>query len=407
MHINYNGIDIECLEILESVFESVYDETGTDYLYSRYHLAVTGVINGQSEIQQYTPTTNYAEGGSQNLSQYQYWRNHAPAGAAPPFDDPPPNVNPYFGGGARPQRSSKATPGAGITAISPTQFPVPDIIRRPVPAITTDAVIRSRLQTPRGRLFVFTGSGDTSRKDEVLLQSHPWNSHTDCKNGPFPKLYAVTQFSGDAQTFMVRFEVETFINETPASAAVANLQKVGVMEGAYSVGGGINSSLANRALLSNRFSMRHSLDDDNYLTILTQGVAHFRTDLLYTNEPLNPDDLRLNLMLPVPFGCVRGDIEIEGLPDGTGVTYSFVDREQRANFVGGPYCFATQIEAVHRQAVSIDDDFLTGALNVYERQLNLKVQREFARDREKERAAATAKSQKRVPRKRLTRDSKE
>ena len=391
------------MEILESVFEAVYDETSTDYLYSRYHLAVTGVINGQSEIQQYTPTMNYAEGGSSTL--YAYWRSHAPTGASPPFADPPPNVNPFFSGGARPQRSSKATPGAGIQAINPTEITVPDVVRTPVPAVTTDTTIRSRLQSPRGRLFVFTGSGDVTRKDELLFQSHPWNRHTDCKNGPFPKLYAVSQFSGDARTFMVRFEIEAFVNEQLGSVPGADLSgRVGVIEGAYSTAEGVTPSLANRALLSNRFSMKHAVDDDNYLTIITQGVAHFRTDLLYTDKPLNPDDLRLNLFLPVPFGCVRGDIEIETLPDGTGVQYSFVDREQRTNFVGGPYCFATHIEAVHRQAVSIDDDFLTGALNVYERQLNLRAQRKFADDDQGKGSTATSKKKK-LRRGKLSRDA--
>lgn len=366
MYLSYNGIEMECLELYEDGFlmEAVYDDTGTDYLYTKVSIKGLFLINGQQEIAGFTPFTAYDQSNTQIETLEQLWKRTAPPAMAadPPFAPGPPSVNRgSFGrvgseGGPFPFNAAD-----GVYAIAAADQQVALVYKSVVPCVQTATTIRSRLQSPRGRLFVYTGAGDVGRKDEILLLSPSWGSHTDCKNGPVPIVHSLQMMAGNARTFIASFVIETYVREMTSLV--------------QSSGSPAPVTAATSPLLSNRFSMRHEIDEDYYTSVAVRGTAIFRTDLLYKDPPINPDQFRLSLFLPVPFGCVRENLQIETLPDGTGVTYSFLDRQQHANFVAGPYANVSQIEAIHRQAIMTDEDILRSALGGFERALTIRANR--------------------------------
>jgi hypothetical protein len=93
--------------------------------------------------------------------------------------------------------------------------------------------------------------------------------------------------------------------------------------------------LATPALISNRWSMAFKPDPETYLMAQSiEGEAIFRADVLALRG-LAADQLRAQIWHPIPAGYVRGDVEVKGSPDGLGVNYSYVDRQQLMNFPAG------------------------------------------------------------------------
>jgi hypothetical protein len=197
-------------------------------------------------------------------------------------------------------------------------------------------------------LWVFGNKGEDA--SDIWLQSPAWGQRVDAKLGPTPKILAVDQVFGDEpNTFSFVFSVETFLVDTD--------------------GQGVKQT---DALISNRFSQRHQFSTDGYLTIVTQGKALFRTDLIYSMG-VNPDSRRQILFMPIPpVGFVRENVVVEGIPDSTGVEYAYEDRQVPFNFPAAPYIRAASIMINHRQAIVTDTDVLEGALSAYERNLNMK-----------------------------------
>lgn len=184
MRVIYNGVDLMVVETYVLDMESVYDDTTTDYLYTRVTIAVKAVVNGLAEV------VNSYRGGQQAGAA---GRNQ---GLAPPgpfmsyswgtatFPPPPgqPLVfNPLATTRNRPpQLASKfATPGAlggplGAAMFTPTTPPgtgldrgVPTGAGNALRSIRvmpnhpglTHEVVRHRLSIPRRKLWIFTGPG--------------------------------------------------------------------------------------------------------------------------------------------------------------------------------------------------------------------------------------------------------
>jgi hypothetical protein len=125
------------------------------------------------------------------------------------------------------------------------------------------------------------------------------------------------------------------------------------------------------------------------MTIATQGTAIFRTDWVYANasnpdvaaqQGQSPDSIRPLLFRPIPQGFIREGIQVEAIPDVTGVKYQYVDRQVPVNFPAGPYVRAARITALHRQAVTCGniEDVVGGALGAYERVISIEANRHFA-----------------------------
>lgn len=346
----YNGVDLMPLETHYFDWESVYDDSGVDYLYSRVSFASRSVVNGIASVVPVAngPPMNYALDDETTLS------TPAPSRSTVGFT-PAPNVPPDAGLRARSNSTYRTiilNPAGG--GVNGTQ--------------STHQAVRYRLQVPRGKLYLFWGAGMESgsppagaltppptQNAKLFLESPGPDSKVDCKNGPIPRLFNVMEAFGDATTLIVDWGVETYVNE----ASVHNVRSVG-------------------SLLSNRFHQTHSVASDGYTSITTEGSAIFRTDLVY-DIPNSPDAFRAIAFMPIPQGFTREILYVTGRPDVTGVDYGYRDTQMSVNFVAGPFVKAASISCVHRQAVSTRPDLWGGALSAYERVLGIKANRNIAR----------------------------
>lgn len=358
MRVVYNGVDLGVLKTEVYEFESVYDESGVDYLYTRVTVVVRCVVNGFVRVQNGPlpngPFVSYRFTGP-NLLQT---GGIQPTGAAGGnVVRAAPNLPVDSDGIGPPAATGVSAPGVGNSFEPP---PLRVVIPDSSAPVVSHATVRQRLAFPGGKLYVFAGDGgalsDLPPKPEALsLESPLPGRKCDCKNGPFPRVLAVPEVMAGDRTFLLDFAVETYINEGPEN----NVNPSGI-------------------LLSHRFSQSHGLTDDHRTSITTNGLAVFRTDLVYS-IPQNPDYMRRVLFMPIPQGFCRSIPVVRGREDVTGVEYEYTDVQQAVNFVAGPYARAVRISAVHRQAIIADADVLQGALSAYERILGIAANKNFAR----------------------------
>lgn len=121
-------------------------------------------------------------------------------------------------------------------------------------------------------------------------------------------------------------------------------------------------------MLSNRWTMHYDIDHDYYTTQTVDGVAHFRTDLLLGVGEFGalPDDLRSEFYFPIPHGFKREHIQVAATPDGSAVMYRFQDREVAKKLdkaVVGPR--VSRVAGAHKLSLVSNFDALGGTLDVY------------------------------------------
>ncbi len=386
MRVIYNGIDLCVLETHLFECEAVYDDTGTDYLYTKVLISIRAVVNGQIDI-----VTGKAPNGPFLSYQWDQSAISNPVGGAIPRNPSP--------------VSSTIKEGVGIDVASATT-PLRPVFRVSNAPALTHQVVRHRLSTPQGTLFIFSGPGSeagsprdiaapggsiaaatvmpgaprnitspaagsiggtanstrpftvggTPDASSIIIQSPITGKLTDCKNGPSPRILSLVSALGDANTFIVDWTCETYINEGP-----------------------VNSVNPSGALLSNRFSQTHIVDKDGFTTIRVQGIAIYRTDLVY-GFLHNPDFDRYPLFMPIPQGFVREDILVEGLPDVTGIRYTYQDRQVPVNFPAGPFVGAAEIVVMHRQGITSNVDLVGGMLGGIESFTSFRANRSISKD---------------------------
>lgn len=170
-------------------------------------------------------------------------------------------------------------------------------------ATLTDRTIRHYLLQPRRQLVFMMVDGDLLL---VSPQKRPGNKGyypMDANNGPLPRVHNITRIDGD-HTFHVNFGVETWLNECPNS-----------------------DSSPVRALLSNRFSQQHSVDDQFMTQIVTSGQAFFRSDVLEQAGEV-ADSYRRQCLPPVPLGFKRVSMTVAVTPQRNVLTYTCVDQQR-------------------------------------------------------------------------------
>ena len=348
-------MDLGIVKTYAFTVEPVYDDSGVDYLYSRVSGSFRAQINGQAEIVSGRapngPFISYkmeGGGGDDELRTFNpvFGPDRGYAGDPVP---PVPGGTPGF-----------TPPTAGFAAAP--QSRIRRIFRAPNRTPYTHADIRHRLSVPRAPLLVYAGAEPTqggnpgNQIEEVVefLHAPEFDAPCDAKNGPFPRVLNVIEAYGDANTLVVDWQFECYINESPQN--------------------GVSWS---GALLSNRFMQQHLISPDGYTAVVTSGAAIFRTDMIYALAS-NPDANRPLLFLPLASGFVRENIQISGLPDVTGVSYAFTDRQVPVSFPAGAYVRAASIEAVHRQAITTNADILGGLFGAYERGIGLRGNQKWA-----------------------------
>lgn len=160
---------------------------------------------------------------------------------------------------------------------------------------TTVKAIRHFLTQPGMILAVTDFSGQT------MLQVPADGQDTDVKGGPYPRVLQVISVNG-SKTFLVRFTVEAFIVECPPGTDAP-------------------------ALISNRWSDQHVINQYHMCTRTAAGKAVFRQDFLKSSGQ-TPDDFRNVLFPDIAPGFQRTNVTVMEASDGNSLAWQVVDEEK-------------------------------------------------------------------------------
>lgn len=162
--------------------------------------------------------------------------------------------------------------------------------------------VRAALLSPRHTLTYQVGS-------DVLISSPVSGQEMDSNNGPHPIACDIMHLND--QTFIVTFEIETYISEC----------------------GGAKSQVL--PYLSNRWVERHDIDTNGYVTRTIDGEVIFNSAFIDTKTTTNknptPDHYRGLIAppnIPLIQGFVRTKQEYTSTTDGKGLQYSIQDQQQ-------------------------------------------------------------------------------
>lgn len=253
MFVQYGSVNLRVVEMDECIREVVSDPSGIDYLWTKWRLSFTAT---------YSPDQPYT----------------VSVGPGDPLNGAS-QVNPIDAG------------SGGYSAI------------------TTDVALRHRLSQHRQPLYVWEYSG-IAGAPEIWLWSAT-STPCDVNNGPIVVDVSVEEVRGASRMFLVRFVVETYINECGWGGRLTPY------------------------LLSNRWTTSISADEEYNETRTFAGMAVFRADMLRRDHAL-ADSERFNLLPPVPANCKRYIDQLELSPGGNMLTYQVRDVEQPVTYIDQP-----------------------------------------------------------------------
>ncbi len=164
--------------------------------------------------------------------------------------------------------------------------------------IVTDRFLRQRLFQNRKPLSIWGWDSDGSRKNWIDSPVPP--ATCDANNGPKIHACNVVSATGAPSNFAVQLEIETCLPPCPTGS--------------------------DRPLLSHRWQMRHTHDDDFYLTRIVTGQAIFHPGLMDKYQK-NPDWFRRQLFHPIPLGFQRKLGPVDLSPDGCVLQYQYSDTD--------------------------------------------------------------------------------
>ena len=163
----------------------------------------------------------------------------------------------------------------------------------------TERAIRHKLSEPRKQLVFAVGG-------VIVLFSPEGGKTVDATCGPIPRVLNVKQVIG-TKCFMVEFEVTTDIYECKSDASLEY------------------------PIVSNRYNQTHHIDNQRLTTIVTRGVAVFRSDRLEAEpDPVKrrADFFRSRVIPGCPNNFQRKAMTIGVNTIGNILTYEVQDREQ-------------------------------------------------------------------------------
>lgn len=173
-------------------------------------------------------------------------------------------------------------------------------------ALLTDVELRTRLWTPRRELAI--GAYDTSGRELYWLRSPKPGFACDLAGGPKPIAVDVVAAHGEGTSFGVHFQIETAVS--PCLAA------------------------ADQTVLSHRWQMTHTHDEDNYLTRVIDGTIVFNMAFIATTG-VSQDSIRSQMFHPIPLGFKRTLGPISLSSDGSTLKYTIIDTDQTVVFDAG------------------------------------------------------------------------
>lgn len=419
MRVVYNGIDLMAIQTHLMSFESIYDDSQTDYLYTRFtgsfrayvspHLVSVGpavLSYGFKDSDYPVDTFSYRIPGRiiDPWATSTHLRND--------YGNDPLTTNTLGD-------TSVIGPSQNAGINSGRGSPLRQIIlTKNAPPLTLET-IRHRLLTPRGKLYVFSGPNievpqninlptdrdPTTLRSEIgisdsvskvyraetgavdpttltgsvrylLLEAPEKGAICDPNNGPKPISLNIHTVTGDANFFVIDYMIEAYLIEDQ-----------------------LNRKKPCGPIISNRFSQTHQVSQEGYTSIITEGRAIFRADQLYREDSrINPDIFRPFLMMPIPHMFERENIVVRALPNVVGIEYSYVDRQRPVNFPAGSYVNASVIQAVHTQSIVTNADLAGSLIRLSD---NLRTVRERDLERHDRRISREEREESRRMRKRM------
>lgn len=186
--------------------------------------------------------------------------------------------------------------------------------------ILTDAEVKARLWTPRRKLQIF--AYDQTGRKIVWMESPRDGAICDAANGPHPLAVDVVEATGDGATLGIYFQISTKIPPCPAGS--------------------------DRLVLSHRWEMSHTHDDNFYLTRVIKGDIIFNSAMI-AKHGIRPDLVRNQFIHPIPLGFRRGGPQITQSADGLTIGYTIADTDPTVMFDAGD-SGATRMDIVEMMA---------------------------------------------------------
>lgn len=298
MHLSYNGIELQLLTLDSVVRESVWSPDGTDLLYVRWKIAASCVYAPGS----YLPGVSLAREPS------------TPAVPTPRETVVVATLSNTGQSSGNPQAGvfsvmgntvEQDVRGAAFRGNEPPAVSL-DFSRASTGPIVTDVHLRNHLFRNRAPLRIW-GYTDTGAVRNWLVS--PVGAATcDADNGPKVRACNVVAATGAPSNFAVQMEIETCIPPCPLGS--------------------------DRPLLSHRWQMQHTHNEDHYLTRTVTGQAIFHPGLM-DKYAQNPDWFRRELFHVVPLGFSRKLGPITLSPDGCVLQYTYMDSDSTVMFNAG------------------------------------------------------------------------
>jgi hypothetical protein len=163
----------------------------------------------------------------------------------------------------------------------------------------TDAEIRLRLWRPRQKLILWAYDRQTGGLIRWVESPRP-GFDTDVANGPIPLSLDVVQASGEPNSVVLHFQIQTRMSPCPTGS--------------------------DRLVLSHRWQMKHGHDENHYLTRTIDGECIFNGAVI-RKLGVSPDDIRRQFIHPIPVGMQRASPTVTISSDGLTIKYQVVDTD--------------------------------------------------------------------------------
>lgn len=299
MYFQYGTLTFKVIELVRYERRNIYSEDGTDLLYVRHVLGVAAT---------------YAPGGLPKLASV-IGTSRTTDFRLQDGDDTIATVRSTLGRGNDPDpATTRTTPQlesdfSGVVSVG---------LHHSAPE--TDAELQNRLLVPRKRLILWAYSKQTGGLVRWLESPRPGFT-VDATVGPLPLSCDIVSTAGEGPTKAVMFfQIQTDLPPCPVGS--------------------------DRFVLSHRWEVSHTHDEDNYLTRVTEGTIVFHAGIRDALA-LNPDAVRNQLIHPVPIGYERKVPSVRQSGDGTTIKYTITDTDPKIMFSPGD-SGCTTIEILER-----------------------------------------------------------
>ena len=218
-------------------------------------------------------------------------------------------------------------------------------------------IIQALLSVPRQEFVYYQGDQIVVRANSDVStlsgQGEFFNQWTDLNNGPKPKSVNVTQVVAN-RVYRVTFSIEVCLLWCATQYNLHGMPDFVGSLGGDSITPEKNDGVTNRRLISNRYSIDDSRDENFFSTRALIGRARVAHEKLWSYA------IRTLVMPSLQPGYQRVQTKFTVAPNGLDLSYQVVDRQR---YAAPPYP-ATDFEGQHLETTGIDGSVSHGVIQV-------------------------------------------